>query len=79
MGASKGEVDGQALERNSRSASGVGTSSGLGLFGTDTDWTSVKNGVHVFKLRHSENVAMSIVKVVVTGVSKTLMPEETFG
>ena len=50
----------------------------LALFGLYAGRALFKNGFMMLEFRDTLDVAMSVVKVVVAGVAKTLVPEKTF-
>ena len=74
--ASEGEVDGEALVGLGGSTGGVGASGGLCLFGLDAGWAVVQDRGHMFELRNTVDEFVSIVEVMITGVTEALMPEE---
>ena len=48
----------------------------LGLFGTDARWANVKDGVKVFKFGNAFDVLVRIEKIVVRGVTQSLVPKQ---
>ena len=74
----KREVDGKALVRYSCSASCMSTSGFFSLFCSEAGRTRVKKRMTVLKLRNTGDVFVCIKEVVVTRVTKMLMPKESF-
>ena len=75
--ASKREVDRETLERDGSMTSRISASRLFGLLALDTRRASVQYLVHVFELRNSFDMLVSMEKVVNTRVAKTLVPEKT--
>ena len=55
----------------------IGTSSCFGLLGSNTCGVIVHDRVHVFELRDTFHILVGIVKVVITGMTKMLVPQHT--
>ena len=76
LDAGKREVNGESLVGLSSQSGGIQSSRCLGLLCMDACWADLKYVFHMFELGNSINMLMGIVEVVVTGMSKMLMPQE---
>ncbi len=79
LGTREGEVDGETLKWLLSRLDRTRTGWFLALFGLDAGRALFEDGFMMLELRDTFDVAMGIVKVVVTRMTKALMPKKTFG
>jgi hypothetical protein len=81
LGSLTGEskVTTKTLPRNGGFTSGVVASRLLTKFGSNTDRAEIKDSIVMFKSRYTINVPVGIEKIFITRMTKTLVPEKTFG
>ncbi len=78
FGTGEGKVDRETLERLLGNHCGVVAGRVFALFGLDTSRALVEDRIMMLKLGNTFDMLMGIVEVIITGVSKALVPKETF-
>jgi hypothetical protein len=76
---SESEVNGDALQRNGRFASGVSARRRFLEFGSMADGAGVENRVGTFEMRNAVNMLVRSIEIRITWVTKALVPQKAFG